>query len=189
MSNSASGGNTLPLITEGDATAAGTPASSAAVASPSSSSSSSDIATIRIEGQEFGLERALADDDKTLRSVLRPHYTGIENALITREEKDDRQLVVTIVKRAQHKGSGEGEKGRSAECERLKSEPETFNPALALAAKLGQRTFDTPLSELEIEEATAVLEFSQAEIARIDRWQRNLAATSASASPNVPVGF
>ena len=61
-------------------------------------------ATIKIEGQEFELEAALAQDDKLLKTVLQPLYSSIENAAITREIKDGK-LTVTIVKRAQHKGA------------------------------------------------------------------------------------
>lgn len=61
-------------------------------------------ATIKIEGQEFELDAALAQEDKTLKVVLQPHFASIENAYITREVKDGK-LTVTIVKRAQHKGA------------------------------------------------------------------------------------
>lgn len=61
-------------------------------------------ATIKIEGQEFELETVLAQDDKMLRTVLQPHYSSVENASITREVKDGK-LIVTIVKKAQAKGS------------------------------------------------------------------------------------
>lgn len=60
--------------------------------------------TIKIEGQEFELDAALAQEDKTLKVVLQPHFASIENANITREVKDGK-LTVTIVKRAQHKGT------------------------------------------------------------------------------------
>lgn len=60
-------------------------------------------ATIKIEGQEFELDATLAQEDKTLKVVLQPHFASIENANITREVKDGK-LSVTIVKRAQHKG-------------------------------------------------------------------------------------
>mgnify|MGYP001269880182 CR=1 FL=1 len=60
-------------------------------------------ATIRIEGQTFELDASLAQEDKTLKVVLQPHFASIENANITREVKDGK-LSVTIVKRAQHKG-------------------------------------------------------------------------------------
>lgn len=60
-------------------------------------------ATIKIEGQTFELDASLAQEDKTLKVVLQPHFASIENANITREIKDGK-LNVTIVKRAQHKG-------------------------------------------------------------------------------------
>jgi hypothetical protein len=60
-------------------------------------------AAIKIEGQEFELEEVLAKDDKMLKTILQPHYSSVENASITRETKDGK-LIVTIVKRAQHKG-------------------------------------------------------------------------------------
>ena len=60
-------------------------------------------ATIKIEGQTFELDASLAQEDKTLKVVLQPHFASIENANITREVKDGK-LSVTIVKRAQHKG-------------------------------------------------------------------------------------
>jgi hypothetical protein len=61
-------------------------------------------ATIKIEGQEFELDAAFAQEDKTLKVVLQPHFASIENANITREIKEGK-LSVTIVKRAQHKGA------------------------------------------------------------------------------------
>ena len=63
-------------------------------------------ATIKIEGQTFELDASLAQEDKTLKVVLQPHFASIDNANITREVKDGK-LTVTIVKRAQHKGSSE----------------------------------------------------------------------------------
>lgn len=61
-------------------------------------------ATIKIEGQTFELDASLAQEDKTIKVVLQPHFASIENANITREVKDGK-LTVTIVKRAQHKGT------------------------------------------------------------------------------------
>ncbi len=60
-------------------------------------------ATIKIEGQTFDLDAALALEDRSLKVVLQPHFASIENANVTREVKDGK-LSVTIVKRAQHKG-------------------------------------------------------------------------------------
>ena len=60
-------------------------------------------ATIKIEGQTIELDAALAQEDKTLKVVLQPLFSSVENANITREVKDGK-LTVTIVKRAQRKG-------------------------------------------------------------------------------------
>ena len=79
----------------------GTPAPEAAA---SAEPVTEPMATIKIEGQEFELDAALAQEDKTLKVVLQPHFASVENANITREVKDGK-LTVTIVKRAQHKGS------------------------------------------------------------------------------------
>ena len=61
------------------------------------------MAVVKIEGQEFEIEASLAQDDKTIKMVLQPHFSSVENANITREVKDGK-LTVTIVKKAQHKG-------------------------------------------------------------------------------------
>lgn len=61
------------------------------------------MAVIKIEGQEFELEAVLAQDDKTLKTVLQPHFSSLENANITRDVKDGK-LHVSIVKKAQAKG-------------------------------------------------------------------------------------
>ncbi|MGD9628568.1 MAG: hypothetical protein AB7V18_04940 [Pyrinomonadaceae bacterium] len=72
-------------------------------ASGAETSVTNSKATIKIEGQTFELDASLAQEDKTLKVVLQPHFASIENANITREVKDGK-LSVTIVKRAQHKG-------------------------------------------------------------------------------------
>lgn len=83
------------------------PTTSAETESTESTDATSPVtnpkATIKIEGQTFELDASLAQEDKTLKVVLQPHFASIENANITREVKDGR-LSVTIVKRAQHKG-------------------------------------------------------------------------------------
>ena len=70
----------------------------------SESSVTEKMAVIKIEGQEFELEAVLAEDDKMLKTVLQPHFSSVENANITREVKNGK-LIVTIVKKAQHKGA------------------------------------------------------------------------------------
>jgi hypothetical protein len=61
-------------------------------------------ATVKIEGQEFPLDVAIAADDQLLKTALSPHYPSIKNAQITRETLLSGQMIVSIVKRAEHKG-------------------------------------------------------------------------------------
>ena len=61
-------------------------------------------AIVKIEGQEFPLDVVIADDDNLLKAALTPHYPSIKNAQITRETRAG-QMIVSIVKKAEHKGS------------------------------------------------------------------------------------
>lgn len=60
-------------------------------------------ATVKIEGQEFPLDVAIASDDHLLKTALSPHYPSIKNAQISRETRAG-QMIVSIVKKAEHKG-------------------------------------------------------------------------------------
>lgn len=92
------------MANETQSTSAEPRAENAAITKPESPEPVTDPkATIKIEGQAFELDAALAQDDKTLKVVLQPHFASVENANITRELKDGK-LTVSIVKRAQHKG-------------------------------------------------------------------------------------
>ena len=62
-------------------------------------------AVVKIEGQEFPLDVSIADDDNLLKTALSPHYPSIENAQISRETRAG-QMIVSIVKKAEHKGRG-----------------------------------------------------------------------------------
>ena len=62
-------------------------------------------AIVKIEGQEFPLDVAIAADDNLLKAALSPHYPSIKNAQISRETRAG-QMIVSIVKKAGHKGSG-----------------------------------------------------------------------------------
>ena len=62
-------------------------------------------AVVKIEGQEFPLDARVAADDNLLKAALSPHYPSIKNAQISRETRAG-QMIVSIVKRAEHKGSG-----------------------------------------------------------------------------------
>jgi hypothetical protein len=61
-------------------------------------------AVVKIEGQEFPLDVRVAEKDELLKAALSPHYPSIKNAQITRETRAG-QMIVSIVKRAEHKGS------------------------------------------------------------------------------------
>ena len=60
-------------------------------------------AVVKIEGQEFPLPVSIAADDELLKAALSPHYPSIKNANISRETRAG-QMIVSIVKRAEHKG-------------------------------------------------------------------------------------
>ncbi len=62
-------------------------------------------AIVKIEGQEFPLDVAIAEKDELLKAALSPHYPSIKNAQISRETRAG-QMIVSIVKKAEHKGSG-----------------------------------------------------------------------------------
>ena len=61
-------------------------------------------AVVKIEGQEFPLPVSIAGDDELLKAALSPHYPSIKNAQISRETRAG-QMIVSIVKKAEHKGS------------------------------------------------------------------------------------
>ncbi len=61
-------------------------------------------AIIKIEGQELPLDVKIAADDNLLRAALSPYYPSIKNAQISRETRSQ-QLIVSVVKKAEHKGS------------------------------------------------------------------------------------
>ena len=63
-------------------------------------------AVVKIEGQEFPLPVSIAADDELLKAALSPHYPSIKNAQISRETAATGQMIVSIVKRAEHKASG-----------------------------------------------------------------------------------
>lgn len=66
-------------------------------------------AVVKIEGQEFPLPVSVAASDELLKTALSPHYPSIKNAQISRETRAG-QMIVSIVKRAEHKGGSRGER-------------------------------------------------------------------------------
>ena len=139
-------------------------------------------ALVKIEGQEFELEASLAQDDKTIKMVLQPHFSSVENANITREVKDGK-LTVTIVKKAQHKGT------ETSPLEILRSEAEQINPAILLADELMRKDASELLSTEDIELAQTVVTYGRHEIENVQRQLAALISTPASSSAYIPVGF
>lgn len=147
-------------------------------------------ATIKIEGQAFELEAALAQDDKMLKTILQPHFASIENANITREVKGGK-LTVSIVKRAQHKGF-ETEKTATESpmpFEILCDEPEKINPAIILAEELMRRDTVTSFDFDNFDGIAETLAEARAEIERVEQHFAALVKTPGAASAVVPVGF
>jgi len=81
------------------------PTSEAESAKAQEDAAAATTAIVKIEGQEFPLDVAIAADDNLLKAALSPHYPSIKNAQITRETRAG-QMIVSIVKKAEHKGIG-----------------------------------------------------------------------------------
>ncbi|MDQ3061434.1 MAG: hypothetical protein M3R14_01005, partial [Acidobacteriota bacterium] len=79
------------------------PTSEAESAKAQEDAAAATTAIVKIEGQEFPLNVAIAADDNLLKAALTPHYPSIKNAQITRETRAG-QMIVSIVKKAEHKG-------------------------------------------------------------------------------------
>lgn len=82
-------------------------ASEAAATETQKTETAATSAVVKIEGQEFPLEVAIASDDDLLKAALSPHYPSIKNAQITRQTRLG-EMIVSIVKRAEHKGHKDG---------------------------------------------------------------------------------
>ncbi len=80
------------------------PTSEAESAKAQEDAAAATTAIVKIEGQEFPLDVAIAADDNLLKAALSPHYPSIKNAQISRETRAG-QMIVSIVKKAEHKGS------------------------------------------------------------------------------------
>lgn len=88
-----------------DATQQTTSAAEDAKTQENAAATEAATAIVKIEGQEFPLDVAIAADDNLLKAALSPHYPSIKNASISRETRAG-QMIVSIVKKAEHKGSG-----------------------------------------------------------------------------------
>jgi len=85
------------------ATLDATKAAEAAKIEESAAEAARGSAVVKIEGQEFPLDVAIAAADNLLKAALSPHYPSIKNAQISRETRAG-QMIVSIVKKAEHKG-------------------------------------------------------------------------------------
>ncbi len=88
---------------ETTATSDATNATETAKIEDSTAEAAPTAAVVKIEGQEFPLDVVIAKDDELLKAALSPHYPSIKNAQISRETRAG-QMIVSIVKRAEHKG-------------------------------------------------------------------------------------
>ncbi len=79
------------------------PTSEAESAKAQEDAAAATTAIVKIEGQEFPLDVGIAEKDDLLKAALSPHYPSIKNAQISRETRAG-QIIVSIVKRAEHKG-------------------------------------------------------------------------------------
>ncbi len=84
-------------------TSAATTETQAATGQTTGVAEAATSAVVKIEGQEFPLPVSVAASDELLKAALSPHYPSIKNAQISRETRAG-QLIVSIVKRAEHKG-------------------------------------------------------------------------------------
>ncbi len=71
---------------------------------PQTAETVATTAIIKIEGQEIPLDVSIATDDNLLKAALSPYYPSIKNAQISRETLMSGQMIVLIVKKAEHKG-------------------------------------------------------------------------------------
>lgn len=92
-----------PVTNETTATEETTNAAETAEIEEPNAEAEPTTAFVKIEGQEFPLDLAIAKDDNLLKVALSPHYPSIKNAQISRETRAG-QMIVSIVKKAEHKG-------------------------------------------------------------------------------------
>ena len=86
------------------------------------------IATVRYDGQEFSIDKTVAESDSLLRAALAGVYPSLATAAFSRTTEDGR-LIVSATKTA-------GTKGGDAPLERLRAARERVNPAVRVATKV-----------------------------------------------------
>jgi hypothetical protein len=150
------------------------------------------MATVKIEGQEYQIDDAIAnggasveESDRILRDALRPNFEIAAGATFQRETRDG-QLIITLVKNP-------GPKGAQPLLHRLLAVPEAINPALVLACEMqleeARSALDLPALLALQPRLEAALKDGLAEEKLIAATLRVLAAAPAVASPEVPLGW
>ncbi len=170
-------------------------------------------AVVKIEGQEFPLPVSIAADDELLKAALSPHYPSIKNANISRETRAG-QMIVSIVKRAEHIRIGAANGKRKVETKskndrrkldateivlrRLARAPETAHQIYELAESLYLRSCDDGDGEAfpgrmtlaDIEQIGKYLREVETDDKEMKKQFAELATlTSEFHPPEIPVGF
>ncbi len=150
------------------------------------------MATLKIEGQEYQIDDAIAnggttvqESDQILRDALRPTFEIAAGAIFQREMRDG-QLVITLIKRP-------GPKGASRALHQLLQTPASINPAMELACEmhlLEARGMLDLLALLSVQpRIDAAIEHGALEEHQIRGALRVLTTAPAVASSDVPDGF
>jgi hypothetical protein len=140
--------------------------------------------TIQIDGQNFPLPDEIAAQDDLLKAALAPFVPWIANAQIDRKEKDD-QAVISIVKRADWKGSG------SAVVDALVASPDAMNPAVALWMEIqGQLDANDPGTILALEPTiSAAIQAGERDITAVQQAFTRLVECTPASARRIPLGF
>ena len=142
------------------------------------------MVTIQIDGQNFPLPDEIAAQDDLLKAALAPFVPWIANAQIDRKEKDG-QALVSIVKRADWKGSG------FAVVDALIASPDAMNPAVALWMEMqGQLDTNDPGTILALEPTiSTAIQAGERDIASVQQAFTRLIECAPGSSHRIPLGF
>ncbi len=88
-----------------------------------------ETATVRYDGQEFAIDRTVAESDSHLRAALAAVYPSLATAAFSRTTENGK-LVVTATKTAGTKGAA------ASVLERLERAGEHVNPAIRVATRV-----------------------------------------------------
>ena len=88
-----------------------------------------ETATVRYDGQEFAIDRTVAESDSHLRAALAAVYPNLATAAFSRTTENGK-LIVTATKTAGTKGAA------ASVLERLERAGEHVNPAIRVATRV-----------------------------------------------------